>query len=85
MGVRANADTGPDAERARRMGASGIGLLRTEHMFLGERRQLIEDLILAESTDQNKGALAALMPLQRSDFNEILQAMKWVARDRAID
>ena len=75
MGVRANADTGPDAERARRMGASGIGLLRTEHMFLGERRQLIEDLILAESTDQNKGALAALMPLQRSDFNEILQAM----------
>ena len=75
MGVRANADTGPDAARARRMGASGIGLLRTEHMFLGERRQLIEDLILAESTDQNKNALAALMPLQRSDFNEILQAM----------
>ena len=75
MGVRANADTGPDAERARRMGAQGIGLLRTEHMFLGERRQLIEDLILSESTDQNERALAALMPLQRSDFTEILQAM----------
>ncbi len=75
MGVRANADTGPDAERARRMGAQGIGLLRTEHMFLGERRQLIEDLILSESDEQNKRALEALMPLQRSDFTEILQAM----------
>lgn len=75
MGVRANADTGPDAERARRMGAQGIGLLRTEHMFLGERRQLIEDLILSESAEQNKRALEALMPLQRSDFTQILQAM----------
>ena len=75
MGVRANADTGPDAARARRMGAEGIGLLRTEHMFLGERRQLIEDLILAQTTEQNENALAALMPLQRSDFTEILQAM----------
>ncbi len=75
MGVRANADTGPDAARARRMGAAGIGLLRTEHMFLGERRQLIEDLILAQTTEQNEQALGALMPLQRSDFNEILEAM----------
>jgi pyruvate,orthophosphate dikinase len=75
MGVRANADTGPDAERARRMGAQGIGLLRTEHMFLGERRQLIEDLILSESIEQNKVALEALMPLQRSDFTQILEAM----------
>ncbi len=75
MGVRANADTGPDAARARRMGAAGIGLLRTEHMFLGERRQLIEDLILAQTTEQNEQALRALMPLQRSDFTEILEAM----------
>ncbi len=75
MGVRANADTGPDAARARRMGAAGIGLLRTEHMFLGERRQLIEDLILAETTEQNENALTALMPLQRSDFTDSLQAM----------
>lgn len=75
MGVRANADTGPDAERARRMGAQGIGLLRTEHMFLGQRRQLIEDLILSESAEQNKSALEALMPLQRSDFTQILEAM----------
>jgi pyruvate,orthophosphate dikinase len=75
MGVRANADNGPDAERARRMGAQGIGLLRTEHMFLGERRQLIEDLILSESVEQNKRALESFMPLQRSDFTQILQAM----------
>ena len=75
MGVRANADTGPDAARARRMGASGIGLLRTEHMFLGERRQLIEDLILASEDSERETALQALMPLQRSDFTEILTAM----------
>lgn len=75
MGVRANADTGPDAERARRMGARGIGLLRTEHMFLGERRQLIEDLILATTDEQHDQSLAALLPLQQSDFIEILQAM----------
>ena len=49
LGVRANADNPEDAARARRFGAAGIGLCRTEHMFLGERRQLIEDLILAES------------------------------------
>ena len=48
LGVRANADTAEDAERARRFGAAGIGLCRTEHMFLGERRQLVEDLVLAE-------------------------------------
>ena len=48
LGVHANADTGPDCARARRFGASGVGLVRTEHMFLGERRQLVERLILAE-------------------------------------
>ncbi|MFI5068123.1 MAG: pyruvate, phosphate dikinase, partial [Streptosporangiales bacterium] len=48
LGVHANADTGPDCARARRFGAAGVGLVRTEHMFLGERRQLVEDLILAE-------------------------------------
>ena len=47
LGVRANADNGPDCARARRFGAGGVGLVRTEHMFLGERRQLVEDLILA--------------------------------------
>lgn len=75
MGVRANADNAPDAARARRMGAGGIGLCRTEHMFLGERRQLIEDLILAENQQEQDRHLAALLPLQREDFSEILDAM----------
>ena len=68
LGVRANADTGPDCARARRFGAGGVGLVRTEHMFLGERRQLVEDLILAEHEEQRQHALDALEPLQRGDF-----------------
>ncbi len=75
LGVHANADTGPDCARARRFGAGGVGLVRTEHMFLGERRQLVEDLILAEDKAGEDAALAALEPLQRSDFIEILDAM----------
>ncbi len=73
--VRANADTPEDAERARRFGAQGIGLCRTEHMFLGERRQLVEDLILADTDDEREAALQALLPLQREDFTGILRAM----------
>jgi len=73
--VRTNADTGEDAARARRFGAQGIGLCRTEHMFLGERRQLVEDLILADSDEERNKALAALLPLQRNDFTEILREM----------
>jgi pyruvate, orthophosphate dikinase len=75
LGVHANADNGPDCARARRFGASGVGLVRTEHMFLGERRQLVEDLILAETDDDRQRALDALEPLQRGDFVEILEAM----------
>ena len=75
LGVHANADNGPDCARARRFGAGGVGLVRTEHMFLGERRQLIEDLILAEDDEQRQRALDALEPLQRGDFVEILDAM----------
>jgi pyruvate,orthophosphate dikinase len=75
LGVLANADNGPDAARARRFGAEGIGLVRTEHMFLGERRQLIEDLILAETDADRQRALAALETLQTGDFVEILTAM----------
>jgi len=75
LGVRANADTGEDCARARRFGAGGVGLTRTEHMFLGERRQLIERLILAEDTASRQAALDALEPLQRGDFVEILEAM----------
>ncbi len=75
LGVHANADTGDDCARARRFGASGVGLVRTEHMFLGERRQLVEDLILAEDEAGRQAALDALEPLQRGDFVEILDAM----------
>jgi pyruvate,orthophosphate dikinase len=75
LGVRANSDTGEDSARAVRFGAQGIGLTRTEHMFLGERRQLVERLILAENNDQREAALAELEPLQRGDFVEILKAM----------
>jgi pyruvate,orthophosphate dikinase len=75
LGVYANADNGPDCARARRFGAQGVGLVRTEHMFLGERRQLVEDLILAETDADRKAALDALEPLQRGDFTEILEAM----------
>ncbi|MEU2869760.1 pyruvate, phosphate dikinase [Streptomyces olivoreticuli] len=73
--VRANADTPEDAVRARRFGAQGIGLCRTEHMFLGERRQLVEDMILARTDDERTHALDALLPLQRKDFTAILAAM----------
>ncbi|MYZ12096.1 putative PEP-binding protein, partial [Streptomyces sp. SID337] len=73
--VRANADTPEDAARARRFGAQGIGLCRTEHMFLGERRKLVEEMILADSGAERDRALAALLPLQRRDFVGILEAM----------
>jgi len=73
--VRANADTPADASRARRFGAQGIGLCRTEHMFLGDRRELVEHLILAESPEEQHEALDKLLPLQREDFIGILEAM----------
>ncbi|MET7440233.1 MULTISPECIES: pyruvate, phosphate dikinase [unclassified Streptomyces] len=73
--VRANADTPEDAARARRFGAQGIGLCRTEHMFLGERRKLVEEMILAGTDTGRDRALAALLPLQRADFAGILEAM----------
>ena len=82
MRVRANADTPEDSERARRFGAQGIGLCRTEHMFLGDRRQLVEDLVLATVLPGGAGgdaardaALQALLSLQREDFVGILTAM----------
>ncbi|WP_068400460.1 pyruvate, phosphate dikinase [Kribbia dieselivorans] len=73
--VRANADTPADAARAVRFGAEGIGLTRTEHMFLGERRQLVEHLILAETEEEREAALESLRPLQVQDFAEIFTAM----------
>jgi pyruvate,orthophosphate dikinase len=73
--VRANADNGADADRARRMGAEGIGLCRTEHMFLGERRPLIERVVLADDAKQREAALAELVSPQTQDFIELLTAM----------
>jgi pyruvate,orthophosphate dikinase len=75
LGIRTNADTPEDSQRARRFGAEGIGLCRTEHMFLGDRRQLVEDLVLADDDVARDAALAALLPLQREDFEGILRAM----------
>ncbi|MEV5592395.1 pyruvate, phosphate dikinase [Streptomyces sp. NPDC052496] len=73
--VRANADNAEDAARARRFGAQGIGLCRTEHMFLGERREMVERLILADTDDDREAALGGLLPLQKADFVELFEAM----------
>ncbi|WP_329428282.1 pyruvate, phosphate dikinase [Streptomyces sp. NBC_01268] len=73
--VRANADNAEDASRARRFGAQGIGLCRTEHMFLGERRQYVERLILADTDEEREESLKALLPLQKQDFIELFEAM----------
>ncbi|WP_055693991.1 pyruvate, phosphate dikinase [Streptomyces prasinopilosus] len=73
--VRANADNAEDALRARRFGAQGIGLCRTEHMFLGDRRELVERLILADTQDEREESLQALLPLQRRDFVELFEGM----------
>ena len=75
LGVRANSDTPEDSERARRFGAEGIGLCRTEHMFLGDRRKHVENLILADGDKERETALGALLPLQRADFLGIFEAM----------
>ncbi|MFG3204914.1 pyruvate, phosphate dikinase [Streptomyces sp. NPDC048192] len=73
--VRANADNAEDALRARRFGAQGIGLCRTEHMFLGDRRELVERLILADTEEEREASLKALLPLQKKDFVELFEAM----------
>jgi pyruvate,orthophosphate dikinase len=75
LAVRANAAPPDDAARARRYGAAGVGLCRTEHMFLGERRHLVEELVLADDPEGQHSALDALLPLQREDFVGILTAM----------
>ncbi|MEA3214207.1 MAG: pyruvate, orthophosphate dikinase [Acidimicrobiia bacterium] len=76
LGVRANADTAADAARARSYGAEGIGLCRTEHMFLGpERLPVVRRAILASTPQEEEQALAELGKLQRADFEEILEAM----------
>ena len=73
--VRANADNPDDARHAIHRGAEGIGLCRTEHMFLGERKQFVQDLILAQTDEEREQALAALLPLQKGDFVKMLETM----------
>ena len=75
MGVRANADTPEDAAEARRRGAEGIGLARTEHMFLGERLGIVQRVILAPDEDHRSRALGELERMQIDDFEGILEAM----------
>jgi pyruvate,orthophosphate dikinase len=76
LGVRANADTPPDAALALALGAQGIGLTRTEHMFFGEKRLLtFQKMILSESVEEREAAAAELLPYQREDFYGILKAM----------
>jgi pyruvate,orthophosphate dikinase len=74
--VRANADNGPDATRAREFGAEGIGLCRTEHMFLGEDRlPIVRAMILADTAEESAAALEQLRAAQKADYLEILEAM----------
>ncbi len=76
LGVRANADTPEQASQSVEFGAEGIGLCRTEHMFLGDERvPLVQNMILAEDEEARDAALAKLLPMQREDFVGIFKAM----------
>ena len=75
LGVRANADTPADASKALELGAEGIGLCRTEHMFLGERQPLMAAFIMAEEEGERAAAIEQLRPLQESDFEQILTTL----------
>src|SRR5438067_10610192 len=76
LAVRANADTGDDSKQAREFGAEGIGLCRTEHMFLGEDRlPVVRKMILADTPEEEEAALEELRKVQKADFEEILEAM----------
>jgi len=76
LGIRANADTPEDAAKARAFGAEGIGLCRTEHMFMAADRQpKMREMILSDTIEGRRAALDELLPLQQQDFEEILEAM----------
>ncbi len=76
LGVRANADTPADARTARRFGAEGIGLCRTEHMFFdAERIVAVREMIMADDAEGRRKALAKILPMQRGDFIEIFRIM----------
>ena len=77
IGVRTNADTPEDAQKALDLGAEGIGLCRTEHMFFAEDRiRAVRDMILAETKEEREKYLKKLLPMQRQDFHEILRVMQ---------
>jgi len=77
MGVRANADTPEAAEKARQLGAEGIGLCRTERMFnASDRLPIVRQMILATTREKRQDAIEKLLPMQRSDFKEIFRAME---------
>ena len=75
MGVRANADTPEDAALGRKFGAKGIGLCRTEHMFLGERKMIIQNYVLADNQEDRDAELSKLLDVQVGDYLGILEAM----------
>ena len=76
LGVWANADNPKDAKRARELGAEGIGLCRTEHMFFGpKRRPLVQKMIMSKTVEEREKYLAKLLPFQRKDFEEIFKVM----------
>ena len=76
MYVRTNADTPHDAQVARNFGAKGVGLCRTEHMFFeGDRIDAMREMILSDTVEQRRAALAKILPMQRGDFEGILKAM----------
>ena len=77
LGVRANADTFEDATKARELGAEGIGLCRTEHMFMAaDRLPAVRRMILADSPQEREAALAEILPMQQADFEGVFTAMK---------
>jgi pyruvate, orthophosphate dikinase len=77
LGVRANADNPEDAKKAFEFGAAGIGLCRTEHMFMDLKRiPIVQNMILAESYEERREALAQLLPMQQGDFEGIFEAMQ---------
>ncbi len=77
IGVRTNADTPEDAAKARSFGAEGIGLCRTEHMFMAEDRMpIMQDMITAEGLEEREEALDKLLPMQQSDFADIFKVME---------
>ena len=75
--VRTNADTAQDAKRARSLGAEGIGLCRTEHMFFqGDRIDAFREMIVSETTEEREKALSKILPIQQNDFEKLYEALE---------